>query len=72
MRPRRARLVKKATDDGLVEFKDEVGLGTVYTVDMDRMGNILAFDVTTGKLHLMAMVWDIENGAWLPTECLRM
>jgi hypothetical protein len=63
-------LVKKATDDGLVEFEDDVPLGRKYLVDMESTRVILLLDDTTGGCHMKEIIYTVD-GMWLPTECLK-
>jgi hypothetical protein len=63
-------LVKKATDDGLVEFEDDVPLGRKYLVDMESTRVILLLDDMTGGCHMKEIIYTVD-GMWLPTECLK-
>lgn len=70
MRIVEATLIKKATDDGLMEFIDEVELGRKYRIDLDSMAFYSMYNKEQEKYHTKAMVMDVEEGAPLPTECL--
>lgn len=69
-----AILVKRATEDGLVEFEDHVPLGRRYRVDLDSI--VRAAPMThdpDGKniSHRKDIIYT-EDGGWLPLECLKL
>ena len=71
---RLATLIKRMTDDGLVEIQDDVELGKTYTVD-DR-----TIRMATGYNHVLKKKWmrliiDVksdEGVRWFPLELLQM
>lgn len=70
MRVITARLTKRATTDGLVEFWDETPIGREYQVDLDSRRIIPMLNLESGVHHSKEMVRDVVDGGWLPTECL--
>lgn len=64
------QLVKKATDDGLVEFEDDIPLGRVYLVELDSRRTVMLLNDDTGGAHLKDIIYTVD-GAWLPVECLK-
>jgi len=71
---RRAVLIKRTTDDGLVEIKDNVKIGKVYQVDDNtiRAAAGLNFEQNKIWIRLIVDVIDNENIMWFPTELLRI
>jgi len=65
-----ARLVKKVTDDGLYEFKDDVALGQIYDVDVVHAQRFSLFNTEKQRLHEKVLVKDLDRPGWLPLECL--
>lgn len=62
------RLVRRATADGLLEFKDDVPIGTKYIVYKEPC-TMHGMHVPTGTNWARSMYETIEGG-WLPTEVL--
>ena len=64
-----ATLIKRKTDDGLLEMQDHIPLGTTYEIDlatiMDQNGYNFVLEVIWNREMVMA-----DNGEWLPTELL--
>ena len=67
-----ARLIKRATDDGLYEFHDDVPLGRVYDVDLVHARIVPLFNVAKQVAHEKVLVVDLVRGGWLPLECLEV
>jgi hypothetical protein len=65
-----ARLVKKATDDGLYEFTDDIPLGRLYDVDLVHARRVALFNLEKRVEHEKVLVKDLERPGWLPLECL--
>lgn len=64
-------LTKTITDDGLIEFEDDVPVGRRYLVDLDsRQVVALQVDGAPGCFHMKEIIYTID-GAWLPVECLK-
>lgn len=63
-------LVKTATDDGLVEFEDDVQIGRRYLVDLDSQQVVMLQNDATGGYHMKEIIYTVE-GSWLPVECLK-
>lgn len=74
----RATLIKTITDDGIVELKDGVEPGKVYTVELQSIrvqgwGKRGDPDVNINRFSIF--VYDCaecENGAWMPLELLKL
>lgn len=64
-----AHLIKLATDDGMVEFNDDVPIGKMYKIDLSLLFLQYVWNERTGEGKEREMVWDTKGG-WLPTECL--
>lgn len=65
-----AKLIKKATNDGLIEFQDYVPLGSEYLIDTDTIYVAVMQHRPTGRFHVKLMVTDNTLGGDLPLECL--
>lgn len=66
-----ARLIAKATADGLYEFNDDVPLGRTYDVDLVHAQTMQFLNLDKNVLHEKVMVKDLDpRGGWLPLECL--
>ncbi len=65
-----ARLVKKATADGLYEFNDDVPVGRLYNVDVQHPMTAELFNVDKHVRHTKVLVKDLAQPGWLPLECL--
>lgn len=64
-----AKLVKRTTDDGLVEVKDDVPLGREYQVDLDSIEILTLINKLKNKEHTKEVIW-ADNSRWIPTELL--
>ena len=71
---RKGVLIKRTTDDGLVEIQDEVEIGRTYLVDDSTVRMAAGFNHVVKKKWVRLIV-DVLDGAevrWFPTELLRM
>ena len=69
----RARLIKRKTDDGLMEVSDDIPLGQEYYVDYNTIQMVDCVYIATGQKHEKEMVQVYPHGyKWLPTELLEM
>ena len=71
-----AKLAKHVTSDGLCSVRDEVPIGTVYTVDVDSIcelewGNE-GSSVVTARQSIHASASATGRDGWLPLELLEM
>lgn len=64
-----ATLVKRVTDNGLSEVNANVPLGRKYTIDLDTIQNVRAFNVDHNVFHDIQIVF-VDNGRWFPLELL--
>ena len=64
-----AILIKKKTDDGLIEIQDSVKLGTKYLIDPTTEKTISGFNFKKGKAWTRNLVM-ANDGTWLPSELL--
>jgi hypothetical protein len=64
-----ARLINHCTDDGLMEFRDDIPLGKVYLVDLSTRRILEGFNFVKGMCWQREMV-EVVGGGWLPTELL--
>lgn len=67
-----ATLVKRITDDGLVEIRDEIPLGQVYQVDLETVCMMRGLHIQSRALWEREMIWDAVAGGYLPTELLEI
>jgi len=71
----RVILIKHATEDGLIEFWEDVPLGKVYYADLNTKRKQRFFNAQFNKYHTKEIV-DVqdENGKmlWLPLEVLEI
>ena len=60
-----ARLIKRRTEDGLVEMKDSVPIGKLYEADLSRVYRGMPMRHENGTLHTKDVVW-VKNpdGTW--------
>jgi len=71
---RKGVLIKRTTDDGLVEIQDAVELGREYLIDDNTIRMAAGFNHVVKKKWVRLIV-DVLDGAevrWFPTELLRM
>ena len=71
MRVVKAKLIKRCTNDGVVEMNDNVPLGRTYSVDLDT---IYKFEMinTEKKVQKKRQVIHDVLGGWLPLEMLEI
>jgi len=71
---RNAILIKKITNDGLVEIQDDVKIGRSYTVDDRTIRVVIGFNQDLKKkwIRLIVDVADDEGSGWFPTELLKI
>lgn len=65
-----ATLVKRMSEDGLVEARDGVPLGKRYLVDLDSRRRVRMFNVVRRAFHDKEIVNEVGSNAWLPLELL--
>ena len=72
----RARLVKLASADGLVEFEDGTPIGKIYIIDLATKERQRMKNIKHGAVHEKDVVreycLDGSLGGWLPLECLEL
>lgn len=66
----RMKLVKRITDDGLLEMEDDVPLGKEYIVDTDTMREATLQYLPSHKIHKKMIVTEVQTGTWLAMELL--
>lgn len=67
----KARLIAHAPEDGLVEFRDDVPLGTQYDVVLETRRVADLFNSDRQRIHSKELI-STPCGCWLPMECLRL
>lgn len=67
-----AKLIKRITDDGLMEVQDDVFIGRKYRVDLDSLMVLNLFNVDVKKAHCKELITNVEEGGQLPTELLEI
>jgi len=73
----RARLIKHATEDGLMEVWEKVPLGRIYYIDLSTKRKVKYLHKATGKLHEKVVVkasdpLDSPDMLDFPYECLEL
>jgi len=68
----KALLVKRSTDDGLMEFHDDIPLGKLYQVVLESRMNKSGYNVIKKQKWTREMIQDVETEGWLPIECLQI
>ena len=65
-----AKLIKRKTDDGMMEIQNDVPLGRIYKFDLKtkRMQKGMHLDTKTIWEREMVLV----EGSWFPTELLEI
>lgn len=69
-----ATLIKRTTDDGLVEIQDDVELGRLYTVDDRTIRLATGYNVVKKQewTRLIVDVKEDEDVRWFPVELLKI
>jgi hypothetical protein len=67
-----ATLRARATEDGLMEFQDDVPLGKVYQVDADTIEEVRMYNAEKGVEHTKVIIRESPSGNWLPLELLSL
>lgn len=67
----KARLIARETADGLVQFHEEVPLGTLYDVVIETRRRADLFNCDAQRIHQKEVI-STPSGAWLPMECLQL
>lgn len=69
-----AVLKKLRTDDGCVELKDTINLGTMYNVDFDSKQRGTGFNIPMQKHWKREIIYVVneigDHVGWMPTELL--
>ena len=71
---RLATLIKRTTDDGLVEIQDAVELGRTYIVDDETIRTATGYNHVLKEkwIRLIIDVKEDEDIRWFPLELLKM
>lgn len=64
-----ATLVKRKTDDGLIEIRDHINLGAKYLIDPSSEQEIVGFN-TEKEVRWSRKMVKVDNGSWFPSELL--
>lgn len=67
-----AKLVKRKTEDDLVEVFEHVPLGKVYRVLLESRLEYEVYNVPTKRVVKREMILDVDVHEWLPTELLEI
>lgn len=65
----KATLIKKKTNDGLVEITEHIEIGKEYMIDPMSEQMLTGINLIKNKMWQRMMV-QIVDGKWLPTELL--
>lgn len=68
----KARLVKRATADGLLEFMPQVPIGKIYEIDIKSRRLTDMFNIEQGLRHSKEVVNEAHGGGWLCMELLEV
>jgi len=71
MRVVKAKLIKRCTDDSIVEMNDNVPLGRTYSVDLDTICKFEMINTEKKVRKKRQVIHDILGG-WLPLEMLEI
>lgn len=66
----KAKLKKRATEDGLIEFQNNVPLGKEYIVDADTIEEVGMFNYEKKVEHRKVIIREYPSRQWLPMELL--
>ena len=72
MTPAIARLIRCATQDGIIEFRQEVEFGRIYLVDLDSVRKVTLFETEKRRFHTGECVIVYPNLGWIPFECVQL
>jgi hypothetical protein len=64
------KLVKRKTDDGMMEVHNSIPLGKTYKVDLDSLQKQRMYNTDYNQEHQKVMIRDLETGGWFPYELL--
>lgn len=67
-----ARVIKLATDDGLLKLTDDVTIGQVYVVDISTRATTVLLNKDKQQLHEKEIMQCAEDGGWLALECIEL
>ena len=69
-----AKLIKRVTDDGMIEVEDHVELGRKYIVNLDSRRTESGFNTIQEKHWTREVidVIDVDGDYWWPTELLEI
>lgn len=70
MTPTQAQLIRHKSRIGGVEIREEIPLGQVFVVDLDSIRIADSFDVQSGRTSIEEVIMEIDDGKYLPTDCL--
>lgn len=65
-----AKLIKRKTDDEMMEIGDNVSLGKIYKVDLSTKQMVKGYNWEKGKIWEREMIR--ADGDWFPTELLEI
>jgi hypothetical protein len=68
---RKARLIKRTTDDGFFEVYEHIPLGKIYMVDIGTRRMAKGYN-TVYHAYWTREIIDTFNGEWMPTEILEI
>lgn len=64
-------LIKRCTDDGLVEVNDDVPLGKRYLVDLDEIITTAFLHVPSNTPHVKQVIKVVGDDGYLPVELFK-
>ena len=65
-----AKLIKRKTDDGLMEIEDHIPLGKIYEVDLSSRQPVKGKNIEKSVFWEREMI--LSDGEWFPTELLEI
>ena len=68
---KKAILIKRVTDDGLLELKEHLKIGIEYEVDIDTIETAGGFNMVKKKFWTREVVFTTDQ-QWMPTELLEI
>ena len=68
-----AELIKKTTEDGLIEIADNIEIGKIYQVDINSIQMVEGINIVHNTRWEREMIFAVNDEAgWMPTELLKI
>lgn len=67
-----ATIVKRKSDDGLIELQPDVELGKKFKVELNSRRVVVLENLEFGKLHRKEIIDTYPYNGWLPLELIEL